>query len=140
MKTRPTHYINEASVNVSIEEHEEDPRPVNKIIIAGDSLLDRMQHTRMKVGNLSAVKLTKRGDTLKGTVERVQSFVHKHNSISFTVVLLAGTNDSKRSDVSPSSLIDELSGHIDTLKDIGNIDNIFVCKIPPRLDSSKIND
>ena len=38
------------------------------------------------------------------------------------------------------SLIDELSGHIDTLNDIGNIDNIFVCKIPPRLDSSKIND
>ena len=140
VKTRPTHCVNEASVNVSIEEHEEDPRPVNKIIIAGDSLLDRMQHTRMKVGNLSTVKLTKRGDTLKGTVERVQSFVRKHNSISFTVVLLAGTNDLKRSDVSPSSLIDELSGHIDILKDIGNIDNIFVCKIPPRLDSSKIND
>ena len=94
----------------------------------------------MKVGNLSTVKLTKRGDTLKGTVERVQSFVRKHNSISFTVVLLAGTNDLKRSDVSPSSLIDELSGHVDTLNDIGNIDNIFVCKIPPRLDRSKIND
>ena len=61
-------------------------------------------------------------------------------ALSFTAVLLAGTNDLKRSDVSPSSLIDELSGHIDTLNDIGNIDNIFVCKIPPRLDSSKIND
>ena len=81
MKTRPTRCMNEASVNVSIEEHEEDPRPVNKIIIVGDSLLDRMQHTRMKVGNLSTVKLTKRGDALKGTVERVQSFVRKHNSI-----------------------------------------------------------
>ena len=62
----------------------------------------------MKVGNLSTVKLTKRGDTLKGTVERVQSFVRKHNSISFTVVLLAGTNDLKRSDVSPSSLTNYL--------------------------------
>ena len=77
---------------------------------------------------------------LKETVERVQSFVRKQNSISFTVVLLAGTNDLKPSDVNPSSLIDELSGHIDTLNDIGNIDNIFVCKIPPHLDSSKIND
>ena len=82
VRTRPTRCMNEASVNVSIEEHEEDPRPVNNIIIAGASLLDRMQHTRMKVGNLSTVKLTKRGDTLKGTVERVQSFVRKHNSIS----------------------------------------------------------
>ena len=133
VKTRPTR-MNEASVNVRIEEPEEDPRPVNKIIIAGDSLLDRMQHTRMKVGNLSTVKITKRGDTPKGTVERVQPFVRKHNSISFTVVLLVGTNDLKHSDVSPFSLIDELSGHTDTLNDIGNIDNIFVCK------SSKIND
>ena len=140
VKTRLTRCMNEASVNVSIEEHEEDPRPVNKIIIHGDSLLDRMQHTRMKVGNLLTVKLTKRGDTLKGTVERVKSFVRKHNSISFTVVLLAGTDDLKRSDVNPSSLIDELCGHIDTLNDIGNIDIIFVCKIPPRLDSSKINN
>ena len=42
--------------------------------------------------------------------------------------------------MSRSSLTDELSGHINTLSDIGNIDNIFVCKIPPRLDGSKIND
>ena len=52
--------------------------PSTKLSFAGDSLLDRMQHTRMKVGNLSTVKLTKHGDTLKGTVERVQSVVHKH--------------------------------------------------------------
>ena len=45
MKIRPTRCMNEneTSVNVRIEEHEEGPRPVNKIIIAGDSLLDRMQ-------------------------------------------------------------------------------------------------
>ena len=33
VKTRPTSCMMEASIIVSIEEYEEDPRPVNKIII-----------------------------------------------------------------------------------------------------------
>ena len=62
VKTRPTRCMNEASVNVRIEEHEEDPRHVNKIIIAGDFLLDRMQHTRV-----FPTLFTHRGDKCRGT-------------------------------------------------------------------------
>ena len=52
---------------------------------------------------------------------------------------MAGTNDLTRRDVSPESLIEELDSSITELKQFSNLDNVFICKIPARLDHSLIN-
>ena len=50
---------------------------------------------------------------------------------------MAGTNDLTRRDVSPESLIEELQSSITELKQFSNL--VFICKIPARLDGSRIN-
>ena len=52
---------------------------------------------------------------------------------------MAGTNDLTRRDVSPESLIEELDSSITELKQFSNLDNVFIYKIPARLDRSLIN-
>ena len=55
------------------------------------------------------------------------------------MVVLAGTNDLNRRNVTPQSLIDQLVDHIAVLKEFCNVKNIFVCKITPRCDRHVIN-
>ena len=52
---------------------------------------------------------------------------------------MAGTNDLIRRDVSPESLIEGLDSSITELKEFPNLDNVFICKIPARLDRSLVN-
>ena len=52
---------------------------------------------------------------------------------------VAGTNNLTRHDVSPDSLIEELDSSVTELKKFSNLDNVFICKIPARLDRSLIN-
>ena len=85
------------------------------------------------------MKLTKRGDSLAATVSRSRNFISKHVKEHLDIVILAGTNDLTRCDVSPESLIEELDSSITELKQFSNLDNVFVCKIPARLDRSLIN-
>ena len=47
----------------------------HKVLIAGDSLLHRMNASKMKVCDTPSVRLTKRGDSLAGTVARVKDYV-----------------------------------------------------------------
>ena len=110
-----------------------------KVIIAGDSLLDRIHIKRTKVNNIPSVKLTKRGDNLRGSIARGLNFVSQYNSESFDVVLLAGTNDLSNRSVSPDDLIDKLHSSLNELMQFDNVRHIFLCKIPPRLDYHNIN-
>ena len=93
----------------------------------------------MKVANIPTVKLTKRGDSLAGTVSRSRNFISKHVKEHLDIVILAGTNDLTRRDVSPESLIEELDSSITELKQFSNLDNVLICKIPAKLDRSLIN-
>ena len=60
------------------------------------------------------------------------------------MVVLAGTNDLNRRNVTPQSLIDQLVDHIAVLKEFCNVKNIFVCKISPHCDrhvkNSKVSE
>ena len=78
------------------------------ILFASDSLLNCMSIKRMNVGNYRSVKLTKRGDSLDGTVNRVRNHLNKHCNTKANVVLLAGTNDLSRRQTTPRKLLDEL--------------------------------
>ena len=76
-----------------------------KVLISGDSLLDRVHIKTMKVNDIPSVKLTKRSDNLRGSMAQCINFVSKHNSEIFDVVLLAATNDLSNRSVSPDDLI-----------------------------------
>ena len=110
-----------------------------EVIIAGDSLLDRIHIKRMKVNDTPSVKLTERGDNLRCSVARCINFVGKHNSENFDVVLLAGTNDLSNLSVSPDDLIVKLDSSLTKLMQFDDVKHIFLYKIPPRLDYHNIN-
>ena len=94
----------------------------------------------MCVEQIKTKKLTKPGDTLNGTFARIKDYASKHSDVQLEVVVLAGTNDLNRRNVTPQSLFDQLVDHIAVLKEFCNVKNIFVCKIyTPRCDRHVIN-
>ena len=101
------------------------------ISFASDSLLNHMSIKRMNV--------TKPGDSLDGTVNRVRNHLSKHCNTEANVVLLAGTNDLSRRQTTPRKLLDELIDSINELKKFENIKTLFLCKLPPRSDHAVIN-
>ena len=77
----------------------------HKVLIAGDSLLHRMNASKMKVCDTPSVRLTKKGGSLAGTVARVKDYISRHQNVKADLVLLAGTNDLSSRSVSPEFLI-----------------------------------
>ena len=111
----------------------------HKVLIAGDSLLHRMNASKMKVCDTPSVRLTKKGDSLAGTVARVKDYISRHQNVKADLVLLAGTNDLSSRSVSPKILISSLENSIAELKEFSNLQQIFICKIPPRFDFHNVN-
>ena len=113
---RPTDPGNEADVVSGYPAPDSDnANNVNekshKIVITGDSLLHRMNIHKMKVNNISAVKLTKKGDTISRSIARCMNFVRNQSDQLIDVVLLAGTNDLATRGVNYDDLIDKLDNH-----------------------------
>ena len=108
------------------------------ILFASDSLLNRMSIKRMNVGNYRSVKLTKPGDSLDGTVNRVRNHLSKHCNTKANVVLLAGTNDLSRRQTTPHKLL-ELIDSVNELKKFENTKTLFLCKLLPRSDHAVNN-
>ena len=95
--------INENSYQCNDIEHSNhnnnQSKSNRKIVIAGDSLLHRLNSRKMKVNNIPSIRLTKRGDDLSGTVSHLSAYIGKHNNQQLDIVLLAGTNDLSKRDV-----------------------------------------
>ena len=81
----------------------------------------------MCVEQVKAKKLTKPGNTLNGTFARIKDYASKHGDVQLEVVVLAGTNDLNKRNVTPQSLIDQLVDHTAVLREFCNFKNIFVC-------------
>ena len=111
----------------------------HKVLIAGDSLLHRMNASKMKVCDTPSVRLTKKGDSLAGMVARVKDYISRHQNVKADLVLLAGTNDLSSCSVSPEFLISSLENSITELNEFSNLQQIFICKIPPRFDFHNVN-
>ena len=123
-------------------QEDNDRRPTDnsrRIIIVGNSLLHRMNPRKLKVNGIPVVKLTKPGGCFSGALSRCTNYVAKHNNSPFDVVLLAGTNDLSKREVKPEDLIENLGKSLTELKRIQNVNEIFLCKIPPRCDYVSIN-
>ena len=59
--------------------------PSRKVLIAGDSLLNRMYISKMEISDIPSVKLTKRRDNLSGTISRCINYASKHSSKPLTL-------------------------------------------------------
>ena len=70
---------------------------------------------------IKAKKHTKPGITLNGAFARVKDYASKYSDVQLEVVVLAGTNDLNRRNVTTQSLIDQLVDHIAVLKEFCNI-------------------
>ena len=84
----------------------------HKVLLAGDSLLHCMNASKMKVCDTPSVRLTKKGDSLAGTVAHVKHYISRHQNVKADLVLLAGTNDLSSHSVSPEILISSLQNSI----------------------------
>ena len=111
----------------------------HKVLIAGDSLLHHMNASKMKVCDTPSMRLTKRGDSLACTVARIKYCISRHQNVKADLVLLAGTNDLSSHSVSPEFLISSLENSITELEEFSNLQQIFICKIPPRFDFHNVN-
>ena len=135
--------LNEA--NSALNSNSDDDQPKTnqktnrKIVIAGDSLLHRINSRKMTVNKIPSVKLTKRGDNLSGTVSRLTKYISKHSNVHLDIVFMAGTNDLSKRDVTPEVLIKELDDSITIIKRFSNVGQMFLCKIPQRFDHHNIN-
>ena len=128
------------SVDSESFESQSQSQPISrKIVIAGDSLLHRIKPNKLKVGDIPSVKLTKKGDTLSGTIGRCRNFLSKHADERIDLVLLADTNDLASRHVSPENLIKKLDESINELTEFHNLHHIFLCQLPPRFDFHNIN-
>ena len=77
---RPTNPGNEADVISGYPAPDSDNtnnvnKKPRKIVIIGEFLLHRMNIHKMKVNNISTVKLTKKGDTVSGSILLVVSIL-----------------------------------------------------------------
>ena len=97
------------------------PKTNREIAIAGDSLLHQINSRRMMVNKILSVKLTKRGDSLSGTVSRLTTFISKHSNVHLDIILVAGMNDLSKRDVTPEVLIKELYDSITVIKRFSNV-------------------
>ena len=129
----------EANDALNSNYNDDQPKTNHKIVIAGDSLLHRINSRKMMVNKIPSVKLTKTGDNLSGTVSRLTTYISKHSNIHLDIVLMAGTNDLPKRDVTLEVLIKELDDSITVIKRFSNVGQIFLCKIPQRFDHHNIN-
>ena len=113
------------------------PKRNRKIIIADDSLLNRINSRKMTVQNIPSIKLTKREDSLSATVSHLTTYISKHSNVHLDTVLLAGKDDLSKRDVTPEDLIKELDDAITVIKRLSNVGQILLCKIPQRFDHHK---
>ena len=76
IRTRP---INPPTIDLSdVEDHKAVERTKSrKILVAGDSLLRRVNQSKMNVGNIESIEVTEKGDNLEGTFHRTQIFVSR---------------------------------------------------------------
>ena len=102
----------------------------HKYILASDSLSHRTQQAKMKVNDIPCVKLFKRGNDLQGTFHRVTQYVSKNSKSNFDVVVLSGTNDLRKNQVTPEFLCERTFQEINNLGSFSNKGHIFLCKIP----------
>ena len=115
------------------------PERSRKIVITGDSLLHRMNTSKMSVNGIPSVNITKKGDSLVGSINRAKNYISRHRNNHIDLVLLAGANDLAGRNANPELSIKTLDDQITELKGFNNLGHIFLCKIPHRFDSHVVN-
>ena len=92
------------------------PERSRKIVITGDSLLHRMNTSKMFVNGIPSVKITEKGDSLVGSINRAKNYVSRHSNNHIDLVLPACTNDLASRNANLELLIKILDDQITKLK------------------------
>ena len=85
----------------------------------------------MKVNDISCVKLSESEDNLQGTFHQVTQYETKNSKSKIDTVVLSGTNELLKNQVTPAILCDKTFQEINNLRSFPNIGHAFLCKIPP---------
>ena len=110
------------------------------VLLVSDSLLHKLDVKRFFVKGRKTVKLCKSGDTAKGAGTRALDYVESNvDEVFEAVVLLGGTNDVSKKKVDIENSAIDLTVSAQKLLDKPNVKRVFICKVPPRLDS-ELND
>ena len=80
------------------------PERLCKIVITSDSLLHRMNTSKIFFNGIPSVKITKKGDSLVGSINRAKNYISRHSNNHIDLVLLAGTNDLASRNANPELL------------------------------------
>ena len=74
----PTLQNTPSSADSGPAESQSQPEKSRKILIAGDSLLHRLNTRKLKVDDIPSEKIFKKEDRLNGTITRCTNFLNKH--------------------------------------------------------------
>ena len=87
--------------------HTETVPPKKVILFTGDSLFHPLNSKRLAVDDVKAIKMAKSGDTLTGICDKTVEFLKQNGGFYDVegIVLLGGTNDLRKRDVTPESLL-----------------------------------
>ena len=118
-----------------------------KLLCVSDSIFHRLKPNEVFTKNNKTVKLAKSGDTAAGVIERTRDYVRKAQATSFTgIVLMAGTNDlggrkkSSGNDKKPEEVAHELVNGAKKLLSFKSVKNVFICKVPQRLNNAETDE
>ena len=131
---------NQEKIKKGTDELNESKVKQGVVLLVSDSLLHKLDVKRFFVKGRKTVKLCKSGDTAKGVGTRALDYVESNvDEVFEAVVLLGGTNDVSKKKVNIENSASDLTGSAQKLLDKPNVKRVFICKVPPRLDS-ELND
>ena len=131
---------NQEKIKKRTDELNESKVKQGVVLLVSDSLLHKLDVKRFFVKGLKTVKLCKSGDTAKGVGTRALDYVESNvDEVFEAVVLLGGTNDVSKKKFDIENSASDLTGSAQNLLDKPNVKRVFICKVPPRLDS-ELND
>ena len=72
--------------------------------------------------------------------KRAVDYVKQNSKCTFgAVVLLGGTNDLTHKSFKSEDVFQELKQAFDSLLELENVNKVFLCKVPPRLDNEAVD-
>ena len=86
------------------------------------------------------MRLAKSGDKAVDVGKRAVNCVKQNSKCTFeAVVLLRETNDLTHKSSESEDVFKELKQASDSILDLENVDKVFLCKVPPRLDNEAVD-
>ena len=109
-------------------------------LLVSDSLLLKLDSRKFYIKGTRTVRLTKSGDKAINVDKHAVDYVKQNSKYIFeAVVLLGGTNDLTHKSFKSEDVFKELKQASDSLLELENVNKVFLCKVPTRLDNEAVD-